>query len=270
MSAQRTVVPSGARSQSLTVACCSPPTYWIGFCTPGRCGSRRAQTLAAAAGSTGMGPDYGRVSMAGRRRTVATGLPGVYGAGMSSELPELFDRAQRRFGELVHEVRGDQWDAATPCSEWDVRTLVNHLVYEARWAPLLLEGKTIEEVGDRFDGDILGEKPAATYDDAAAGAMAAVQAPGALDRTVHLSYGESPAPGYLMQLTGDFVVHSWDLARAIGADERLDPELVDVVYDNTKPHADQLAASGLFDPPVDVADDADRQTKMLALFGRRA
>jgi uncharacterized protein (TIGR03086 family) len=186
-----------------------------------------------------------------------------------SELPELFERASRHFGALVHQVGDDQWGQPTPCSDWDVRALVNHLVYEARWAPPLLEGSTIAEIGDRFDGDLLGDDPKATYDEARAGVAAAIEAPGALQRTVHLSFGDTPAPGYLTQLAGDFLVHSWDLARGIGADDALDPELVDWVYREALPQVDMLAASGMFDPPVDVADDADAQTKMLALFGRK-
>ena len=185
-----------------------------------------------------------------------------------AELPDLFQRATAQFGRLVHQVGDRDWDNPTPCSEWNVRALVNHLVYEARWAPPLFEGQTIEQVGTRFDGDLLGDDPKAAYDEAVAAAITAVRAAGVLDRTVHLSYGETPAPGYLSQLTGDFVVHAWDLARGIAADDELDPDLVGWVYDNTAPHADQLAASGLFDPPVEVADDADLQTKMLALFGR--
>jgi uncharacterized protein (TIGR03086 family) len=65
-------------------------------------------------------------------------------------------------------------------------------------------------------------------------------------------------------------VHAWDLARGIGGDESLDPQLVRVVYGRTQPHADALAASGLFEPPVPVDADADEQTKLLALFGRQA
>jgi uncharacterized protein (TIGR03086 family) len=187
-----------------------------------------------------------------------------------ADMTERFDRAQRHFGELVHQVRDDHWRAATPCSDWDVRALVNHLVYEARWAVPLLDGATIEEVGDRFDGDLLGDDPVATYDEALAAARTAVTTPGALDRTVHLSYGDTPAGGYLAQLTGDFVVHSWDLARGIGADDRLDPELVAWVDAETRPNVAMLAQSGLFDKPIDVGDDADPQTRMLALFGRDA
>jgi uncharacterized protein (TIGR03086 family) len=187
-----------------------------------------------------------------------------------SELSERFDRATAHFSTLVQQVKDDQWDNATPCSDWDVRALVNHLVYEARWAPPLLDGQTIEQVGGQFDGDLLGADPKSSYDDALSALKSAVEAPGATEGTVHLSYGETPAAEYLAQLTGDFVVHSWDLARGIEADDSLDPDLVAWVDEIARPQAAMLAASGLFDPPVDVADDADPQTKLLALFGRRA
>jgi uncharacterized protein (TIGR03086 family) len=187
-----------------------------------------------------------------------------------SEIAEQFDHAAERFGALVHGVRPEQWHDATPCAEWDVRALVNHLVYELRWAPPLLAGQTIAEVGTRFDGDLLGDDPVAAWDDAVRAARAAVAAPGALDTTVHLSFGDTPAVGYLTQLAGDLVVHGWDLARGAGADDTLDPELVSAVHAAVAPMAAELAASGLFDPPVDVPADASEQTRMLALFGRRA
>jgi uncharacterized protein (TIGR03086 family) len=187
-----------------------------------------------------------------------------------SDLPDLFDRATSHFGTLVRSIDDAQWTAPTPCTDWDVRALVNHLVYEARWAPPLLQGETIEQVGTRFDGDLLGDAPQASYDGALGEAVAAVHEPGALERTVHLSFGDTEAAEYVTQLTGDFVVHGWDLARAIGADERIDPELVDFVQRSAEPQAELLAASGLFDPPLPVAEDADPQTKLLAMFGRPA
>lgn len=187
-----------------------------------------------------------------------------------SDLLGLFERAHGHFGELVHKIHETQWSHQTPCTDWDVRALVNHLVYEARWAPPLLEGQTIEQVGSRLDGDLLGDDPTAAYDDALAAASASVREPAALDRTVHLSFGDTPAAGYLSQLTGDFVVHGWDLARAIGADEAIDPELVEFVRKEAEPQAELLAASGLFDPPLEVPPDADPQTRLLAMFGRRA
>jgi uncharacterized protein (TIGR03086 family) len=186
-----------------------------------------------------------------------------------AELLRVFDRAQGHFGELVHQVKDDQWADATPCTDWDVRALVNHLVYEARWSVPLLEGQTIEQVGDRFDGDLLGDDARVAYDAALAEASAAVHAVD-LDRIVHLSFGDLPASDYLTQLTGDFVVHGWDLARGIGADDHIDPELVAFVYAAAEPQAELLAASGMFAPPLAVAADADAQTKLLALFGRRS
>src|SRR5205823_10523034 len=125
------------------------------------------------------------------------------------------ERAQASFGELVRQVKDDQWRDATPCSEWDVRALVNHLVYEARWMSPLLKGMTIAEVGDRFEGDLLGADPAAAYDDALSEASAVVAEADALERTVHLSYGDTPSADYLMQVSSDFVVHGWHLARGI-------------------------------------------------------
>jgi uncharacterized protein (TIGR03086 family) len=69
-------------------------------------------------------------------------------------------------------------------------------------------------------------------------------------------------------LTSDLLLHAWDLARALGVDETLDPELVDAVLTAAEPHTDELAASGLFAPPVPVPADADPQTRLIALFGR--
>ena len=79
---------------------------------------------------------------------------------------------------------------STPCEQWDVRTLVNHLVNETSWVPPLMHGSTIAEVGERFDGDLLGSDPVRSWSDASAAASAAVAEDGALERTVHLSYGD--------------------------------------------------------------------------------
>src|SRR3954471_19424855 len=109
------------------------------------------------------------------------------------DIRQRFEQAQAHFGELVHQVKDDQCADATPCTDWDVRALVNHLVYESRWAVPLLEGQTIEQVGSAYDGDLLGDDPKATYAEAIAATSAAVDAPGAMDRSVHLSFGETPA-----------------------------------------------------------------------------
>ncbi|MGW2178340.1 TIGR03086 family metal-binding protein [Streptomyces sp. NPDC001732] len=187
------------------------------------------------------------------------------------EILERHGEALRLFTDRVHAVRDDQWSAPTPCTEWTVRDLVAHLTAEQLWVPsLVTEGRTVAEVGDAFDGDVLGEDPVAAWERAAAGARGAFEAPGALERTVNLSYGDTPADAYCAQMVADAVVHAWDLSRAIGADERLPALLVDFTRREVGPYAKDLSGSGLFAPPVGTPADADPQTELLALLGRRA
>ncbi len=181
----------------------------------------------------------------------------------------LHATALEEFDRRVRAVRSDQWHEPTPCTDWDVRALVDHLVTEQLWVPLLLDGATTEDVGTRFDGDQLGDDPVAAWSEASAAAREAFAAPGALHRPVELSYGRRPAEGYCQEMTMDLAVHAWDLARGIGADERIDEELAAAVLDGVQRQADHLAASGLFDPPVPVAEDAGTRTRLLALLGRR-
>lgn len=172
------------------------------------------------------------------------------------------------FDHRVHLIRDDQWHAPTPCTEWDVRDLVNHLVYEQLWAPLLLNGATLEEVGDRFDGDQLGEDPITTWEASSGVARDAFARPGALDGIVHTSMGETTALEYTRQMTTDLAVHAWDLARGIGADEALDEDLVEALHEVWARRIDMLASSGVFAPPVGVPQEADTQARLLGVLGR--
>ena len=88
---------------------------------------------------------------------------------------------------------------------------------------------TIAEVGDRFDGDLLGDDPQAVGHDAATDASAAIDELLAGVDTVHLSYGDEDPAEYVRQLCADHLIHGWDLAAATGQDRTLDPELVDEV-----------------------------------------
>jgi uncharacterized protein (TIGR03086 family) len=180
----------------------------------------------------------------------------------------MYRRSVEGFGQRVMTVGPDDWDRPTPCSDWSVRDLVQHLVSEELWAPPLFEGRTIAEVGDRFEGDILGSDPQAAWKEAAAAAIDAAS-PDVLDRTVHLSFGDVPGREYIGQLTADHVIHAWDLARGTGGEDRLDPELVEFVHGFLAPQVDQWRAAGVFGPAVDVPADADLQTKLLAVTGRR-
>jgi uncharacterized protein (TIGR03086 family) len=186
-----------------------------------------------------------------------------------TDLKELHRRNLERFGQYVHAVGDEQWQGSTPCAEWDVRALVHHLVYESMWMPPLLEGQTIADVGDRLDGDLIGQDPRSAWDLSAKETNAAVEAAD-LGGTVHVSYGDITAEAYISEVMTDLAIHGWDLARAIGADERLDPETVDVLFDEFKPKEEELKSIGVFGPKVEPPAGADKQTQLLAVFGRVA
>jgi uncharacterized protein (TIGR03086 family) len=186
----------------------------------------------------------------------------------SDDLVALFQRAVDSFTDKVRAVDDAQWHAPTPCADWDVYALVNHLVGEQLWVPPLFEGQTIEEVGTRFDGDILRAGAVTVASRAAAEASAAVGQPGALDRTVHLSFGETPADEYLNQLLADHLVHGWDLAAALGLDTTLDPEITAAVAGWYAEREDLYRDGGVVGPRVDLPDGADSEDLLLAGFGR--
>jgi uncharacterized protein (TIGR03086 family) len=189
---------------------------------------------------------------------------------MGTDTSELHRRATDAFGARVHAIREDQWELPTPCSDWNVRQLVNHLVYENRWTPPLFAGRTIAEVGDRFEGDLLGDDPKAAWDGSAKEAVAAVQEQGAMERTVHLSFGDVPGSEYAMQLFADHLIHGWDLARAIGTDERLDPGLVGACARWFEANEEGYRSVGAVGPRPETSSGADPQTTLLAAFGRTA
>lgn len=184
------------------------------------------------------------------------------------DVVSLHRRAMEAFGARVHEVGPDQWSVPTPCVDWDVRTLVNHVVGENVWTAPMFAGKTIADVGDAFDGDLLGDDPAAAWDTSAAEALAVVGEPGAMQRTVHLSFGDFPGSEYASQLFADYLVHGWDLATAIGADTRLDPELVAACAEWFGPMEEPYRGAGAIGPRPEVPAGADPQTVLLAMFGR--
>ncbi len=186
---------------------------------------------------------------------------------MSNRTVELFAASIARMADRVDRIDDQQWTAPTPCSEWDVRALVNHVCGEQLWAPHLVAGATIDQVGDRYDGDVLGDDPRATFRQAAARSTDAF-AGADLDATVHLSFGDVPCAVYLEQMLADAEVHGWDLAKALDEPAELDPETASELLPGAKAQEELLRASGLFGPAVDVDDDASDAHKLLALFGR--
>ncbi|MEY9848875.1 TIGR03086 family metal-binding protein [Streptacidiphilus sp. MAP5-3] len=185
-------------------------------------------------------------------------------------LAQQYSAALDHFGQLVRRVEVQQWRLPTPCPLWTVRGLVNHVTVEQLWVTPLLAGTPATAVGGRFEGDLLGDDPVLAWKQAAAEAEEAVHADGALERTVRLWQGPALAAHLCSQLAMDIVVHSWDLARAIGAEEQIPSGLVAFALHEVSEYPDRLAESGLFDSPRAVPPGSDAQTLLLALTGREA
>ena len=182
------------------------------------------------------------------------------------EPSELHRRTVEEWVRRVAAVEEDQWEHETPCADWDVRALVNHVVGEEMWTRPLVEGSTVEEVGDRFDGDLLGGDPVDVASRAGADAAAAMDEKAPAGVLVKLSFGETPVDEYAMQLTADHLVHGWDLAAATGQDRTLDAEVVAAVAAWFREREDLYRQAGAIGPRADGGGDA--QADLIAAFGR--
>jgi uncharacterized protein (TIGR03086 family) len=176
---------------------------------------------------------------------------------------ERFRRVAGRFTDVARAVPAADWDNPAPCDGWSARDVVAHLV---GWMPGMLRGADIEvPVGPSVQDD-----PAGAWQVLADAIQQALDDPA----TAAHEFDAGP-PGRLsveravgMLMTGDILVHTWDLARATGQDETLDATLVGEMLVGMQPMDEVLRQSGHFGPKVSVPDDADLQTQLIAFTGR--
>ena len=176
--------------------------------------------------------------------------------------------ANAGFERRLRLVRSDDWGRPTPCDEWDVRALVNHVVGASRRYTMLLQGASAMEVHATRSVDHLGDDALASFLANAAEVTAAFREEGALERTVHHdAVGDRTGAELLGMRVLDVAVHSWDLARAIDADDTLDADVVDFVL--TLPGFEAGRQQGGFAAPVgEIAADSSAQVRLLYLLGR--
>ena len=184
---------------------------------------------------------------------------------------DLLAAAHDQFTSTVDSVGDDDWDRATPCDGWRVRDLIAHLVSGEHMAVALLDGASKEValrlIGSvRPDGDLRTELRSSF-----AASRAAFEAPGALDRTVPPPVSDVSGSQLRDFRVADATLHSWDLARATGANEVLDPVLVKAVWTQLEPLSPVIATIGLFGegPSGTLGPDDDLQRRLLDLVGRR-
>ena len=181
-----------------------------------------------------------------------------------SALATRFDRVAATFAERVAGVPDGGWEREAPCEGWVARDVVRHLV---EWVPSLLSAAAAVTFtpGPNVDDDPAGafahlrDELQAILDDPERSALPFAH-PQAGNHRLDEAIG--------MFVLGDVLVHTWDLARATGQDETLDPDEVLGMLAGVQAMGDALEQSGQYGKPVPVADDADDQTKLIAFTGR--
>ncbi len=145
---------------------------------------------------------------------------------------ETYERAVGVAKQVLAGVSAEQLDQPTPCATWDVRALINHIVGGSYWFAAATEAGQApagDELPDFASGDFV-----ASYEDGSSKAAAAFGAPGAMEKTVKLPFGEYPGAGFMGLATIDTFTHSWDLAKATGQPADLDPELAAQLLEQSK------------------------------------
>lgn len=178
------------------------------------------------------------------------------------DISERYTAVADGFTARVEGLAPDQWTSPTPCSEWTVRDLVVHVI-QTHWRTLaLVDGSDPAEVD--LGGDLAQQWRAAR--DAVTEALGD---PARATTVVRGLLGEQSFEALVGGLVcGDTLIHTWDLARASGQDERLDPSAVAACAAFLAPLDERIRRPGGFAAKITPAPDADEQTRLLNFCGR--
>ena len=169
---------------------------------------------------------------------------------------------------FVKNVSDDAWGNDTPCSDWDVKAVVNHIVYENVWMLALFSGRTIAEVGNEFEGDLVGDDPAGVYIRTANEVKAILAEPDAMTRTCQISSGPVSGADYAKELFLDTLIHGWDIAIGSKQDATLDSYLVEQCMPLGQAIADNDNYRAAFKAATSGSESGNPQTHLLGLLGR--
>ena len=182
-----------------------------------------------------------------------------------NEISERYRRVAAGMSRRVTAVPDAAWSNPSPCSGWDARDVIRHMV---EWMPdLLVAGAGIElQSGPSVDDD-----PVAAWQCLTDSIQTVLDDPQtAAARFSHPQAGDHSVPEAIaMFFLGDVLIHTWDVARATGGDEALDADEVHRMLSGIEPYDEILRTSGQYGPRVAVPDDADEQAKLIAFMGRQ-
>lgn len=180
---------------------------------------------------------------------------------MANETLSTWREVADGFSERLVEVGESDWSLPTCCDGWDVTHLVDHAIGAQRMVPRAL--------GAAGDIDATGDDLALVWGTVRRGAEETLSAPGVFDQTVKLPFGEMAVKDGIGFPLSDLLVHTWDLARAIGADDRLHADACAQALANLEPIDALLRGPGVYGPKLEPAAGADVQDRLLAFLGRQ-
>jgi uncharacterized protein (TIGR03086 family) len=181
----------------------------------------------------------------------------------------MYERALRHTGAVVAGTKRDQLGDPTPCAEWTVRDVLNHLIggclsFAAGGAG---ESRPLDDGVDHCAEDHVGE-----FDRAAKEALEAFSQPGALEKEFTMPWGASPGAAALGLALADAVVHGWDIAKGTGQEIQIEEDIAAALYGMTSQMMEPKGSyprGDAFGPPVEVPEDAPAADKLLGYLGRR-
>ena len=181
-----------------------------------------------------------------------------------SEIQDQYREVSKGFDAAVTAVSPDAWGRQSPCGEWKARDVVAHVVAGHRSVIAGVRGGGSSPLGADEDPKKAWEEASRAIDEIAGD-------PETVAKEIDGPVGKMPAGEIITRfVTMDLLVHTWDLARAVGADERLDEDAVRQAYAGLKPMDAMIRQPGVFGPKLEPPAGADLQTEFLYFLGRQA
>lgn len=180
-----------------------------------------------------------------------------------NQISDRYRRLAEAITSKIAAVPADRWESPSPCADWTARDVVRHLI-EAQQQVIGHVGLVLES------GPPVEEDPMAAWVAARDSVQKILDDPERARLPYDGFFGPTTLAATIDRFIGfDLVIHGWDLARATGQDERIDPVEVRRVFEDARALGDNLRLPGVCGPEVSAPPDADEQTRLLAYVGRR-